>query len=836
MRNLAATLFTLCIFSLANAQTSSPALKTELSWQITNNNYQNTGATVGTFTLKNTGNTTYPAKGWKIYFTYPRSFTGSANNEVTVTHINGDLYSLTPTANFTEIEAGAQGTIQLTLNDKLLNVSDAPTGVYMANDGEQKGYLFKKYTIIPTLAQYEPKGVVTPEILYNQNKTIADITVQQLPKVFPTPINYQSSLDVFTLSKSTQITADPAFAKEVDYLNTQLNALLTKGSKGSKNELVFIKTDMPAEAYELSVTTNKIEIKAGSAAGAFYAIQSLFTSISPTSFAKPQATVLIPGMLVNDAPRFGYRAFMLDVARHFEPQKEVLKTLDLMALYKMNILHLHFSDDEGWRIEIPGLSELTTYGATRAHTLTEDKHLQPAYGSGPDSNTTGSGFYTRAQFIEILEYATARHIQVIPEIESPGHGRAAIKSMTVRYNKYMQQGNKVEAEKYLLYDLQDSSTYTSVQGYNDNVMNVALPSVYTFTNKVIDELQSMYKEAGAPLTTIHMGGDEVPGGVWAKSPVCIALMQHDSAIKNTNDLWYYYFGKMNAIVKQHGLFLSGWEEIAMRKTVLDGQNIYLPNPDFANQNFQADVWNNVIGSGSEDLAYRLANAGYKVVLSCVSHNYYDMAYNKSFDEPGYYWGGFTDVDKPFYFIPYDYFKNTKEDGGGNPVDKAIFAHKQRLTEYGKQNIVGIKGLLWGENVPDTARMEYLILPKILGTAERGWAKDPEWATETDSVKAALLYADAWNRFTNIVGKRELPRLSYYKGGYNYRIPKPGVVVENGFAKANIQLPGFIIRYSSDGKEPTVKSPAYTKPVAVKGTLMFKAFDIKGRSGNVATQP
>ncbi len=121
----------------------------------------------------------------------------------------------------------------------------------------------------------------------------------------------------------------------------------------------------------------------------------------------------------------------------------------------------------------------------------------------------------------------------------------------------------------------------------------------------------------------------------------------------------------------------------------------IPNPTMANMDIHLHVWNNMIGWGAEDLPYRLANAGYKVVLSCVSNQYFDLAYSKSQEEPGYYWGGFSDIDKSFYFIPDDYYKNSKEDRRGNPVPAAYFLGKDRLTDYGKSNIVGLQGLIWG---------------------------------------------------------------------------------------------------------------------------------------------
>jgi hexosaminidase len=273
--------------------------------------------------------------------------------------------------------------------------------------------------------------------------------------------------------------------------------------------------------------------------------------------------------------------------------------------------------------------------------------------------------------------------------------------------------------------------------------------------------------------------------------------------------------------------------MALRKTLVDGQNTYVPNPQFLGDKMQVDVWNNVLGDGQEDLAYKLANGGYKTVLTCVTNLYFDMANYKSYDEPGYYWGAFLGIDKFFSFIPYDYFKNADVDKNGRPINRNIFVGKQRLTDYGKTNIIGLQGALWAETVKTPERMDYMIFPKLIGLAERAWAKDPAWATERDTTKARELYNADWSKFLNILGKRELPRLAYYNGGYNFRIPKPGVILEDGKYKSNIQFPGMTIRYTTNGKEPDANSPVYEKPIPANGIIKFRAFDAKGRGGNVA---
>ena len=174
------------------------------------------------------------------------------------------------------------------------------------------------------------------------------------------------------------------------------------------------------EAYELVVDAKDgVRIRGGSPAGVFYGLQSLRCAAAgaPT----PAKGVALPALTIVDAPRFGYRGFMLDVARNFQPKASVLRTLDLLARYKLNVLHFHLTDDEGWRVEIPSLPELTSVGARRGHTLDSSRFLPPSYGSGPDVDRPyGSGFLSRADYAEILRYAAARHIEVVPEIEMPG--------------------------------------------------------------------------------------------------------------------------------------------------------------------------------------------------------------------------------------------------------------------------------------------------------------------------------------------------------------------------------------------------------------------------------
>jgi hexosaminidase len=835
--------FSTAIF--AQKSTLNKDYKLKIEWQPFQNNFEGMNQSLSVLTITNGSTEDLPAHGWTIYFNCTGLFLKPDSRGLTISYINGDLFKMESTDAFDGLPAGKSIKFQMVRPGPIDNISQQPMGFYLVWANEPSKaipvpaiYPDPDKSFIQSLSS-SPNSWMNPENVYTKNTIVKDLPTEQLSKIFPSPVNYKALAGEFAINGKTAIYSESSFLKEADYLSSELGKVLSAKPAvvslvPSGNSIVLQKNmQVSSDGYLLNVSSKGVVISASTPAGAFYGIQSLKTLIPPISWKVKQASVQIPAVEVIDAPRFAYRSFLIDIARNFQPKSEIIKILEVMSLYKLNALHLHFSDDEGWRVEIPSLPELTQVGSVRGHTVDNKNNIQPSFGSGGAVNTfPGSGHYSKKDFIEILKYAAERHISVIPEIESPGHARAAIKAMENRYDKLMKAGKVTEANRYRLAEPADSSKYRSVQGWSDNVINVALPSAYNFMEKVTDDLILMYKEANAPLTTIHFGGDEVPPGVWERSPAYLGLRKSNSSIKNTDDLWYYYFGKLNAMVRKKGLFVSGWEEAGMRKTMLDGKPHYIANPDFADDNFQLNVWNNVIGSGAEDLAYRLANAGYKVVLSPVSNQYFDLAYNNSYFEPGYKWGGLVDADKPFYFIPYDFLKNVKEDGQGNPIGKLDQTGKIRLTDYGKSNIVGIQGLLWSENNISTERLEYMMLPKLLGLAERAWAKDPEWATEIDKAKSDDLYKQSWIEFANTLGKRELPRLNFYNGGYLYRIPEPGLKSENGRITANIQYPGLEIRYTSDGTDPVASSKLYSIPISEKGIIRFAAFDASGRRGRI----
>jgi hexosaminidase len=779
----------------------------QLRWELTADSQ-------ATFTLTNRDTKPLPASGWAIYFSALHSAdSGSVGAGFAIQDVLGDLHRIVPGAGFAGLAPGATVKIPY-VTQPLRNRSFAPAGPYLVFDSAKDvGVPLSDYLAAPFERSHD---VVTPEAQFALDSAISDVPASELPPVFPTPLQVTKGTGELRLGAPPQITAGADLANEATFAADYLRPYFRAGRKGTvpppllRLEVGPVEGQSSPEAYELVIDpATGVRIVGVSSAGVFYGLQSLRTLLpAPT----PAAGLVLPALRVVDAPRFGYRGFMLDVARNFQAKPAVLRTLDLLARYKLNVFHMHLTDDEGWRVEIAGLPELTTVGARRGHTLDSKRFLQPAFGSGPRVDQPwGSGFFSHADYVEIVRYAAARHIEVIPEIEMPGHARAAIKAMDARADR-----------EYSLSDPEDRSVYTSVQGYPDNVINPALESTYRFIERVVGDLAAMHREAGAPLRHIHMGGDEVPGGVWVGSPAVQAYMQAHG-LTSVDDLWFVFYGRIEQILKAQGLVPSGWEEIAVRKTRRDGRRAIIVNPGFAERGWRAYVWNN--GRGAEDLAYRLANGGYDVVLSPVTNYYFDLAWNPNPEEMGLDWGGFIDLRKPFQFIPFDYYRNAGPD--------SLFVGKDRLTDYGRTHIVGLQGNLWSETLGGDGRLDYMMVPKLFGLAERAWAPQPDWARERDPARSASLYREAWSRLVNVVGQGELPRLDREVPGLGYRIPTPGLKVEGGMVRCSAELPGFTLRYTTDGSEPTVRSAVVRGPIPLRGTVRVAAFSTTGRKGHTA---
>ncbi|WLT33443.1 family 20 glycosylhydrolase [Geothrix sp. PMB-07] len=811
----------------APAPNASPSLA--VRWELLSNRDQGQEKVRMAFHLRNSGKEPWAMEGWSLYF----HFAMAAHKEplasgLRIEHVSGDLFRLRAQG-APALAPGQILRVEFTSDPWVIKQSDAPSGAFLVFDSAPaKGQpLALEITPLTSQALERPAGQRTPGISPEQRYAENARQGHQAPAdLLPTPVSLSLGQGTFKPAADFQVVAESSLAQEAqlaaDILQPRLGRRPVVAAQG--HGLVLALGAVPGqtspEAYQLSVREGGLRLTAPSPAGLFYGLQSL-QRLWPSKGS-------LRLLELTDAPRFAYRGFMLDVARNFQSKEAMLRVLDLMARLKLNTLHFHLTDDEGWRVEIPSLPELTQVGSQRGFgngTAT----LPPAWGSGPEAGKApGSGFYSRKDFIEILRYATARHIEVIPEIEMPGHARAAVQSMKERTRRLQAAGDP-GAAAFLLQDPGDQSKYTSVQLYSDNVMDPGMPSTFAFIERVVDEVQSQFKEAGAPLRTLHMGGDELPGGAWTGSPASLRRVA-EAKLKGPDDLWYDFYDRVQTLLQRRGIATAGWEEIALRRTTLDGQPHNIPNPDFATRNLRSYVWNNMIGWGAEDLAYRLANAGYPVVLCPVSNLYFDMAYDPDPREAGYYWGGFNDLDKPFRFIPLDYLRNTTEDRLGAPVDPKVFVGKDRLTAYGAECIAGIQGCLWSETLTSPERLDYQLVPKLFALAERAWAPNPAWATEPDAAKAEAQYQAAWGTFASTVGLKELPRLDAEGPTFRYHIPTPGLKVEQGLIYANLQVPGFTLRYTTDGSEPGPTSPVWSAPVSLHGTIRVAAFNAKGRRG------
>ncbi len=816
------------------------------------------------WTFKNNGKSPLPANGWAIYFCQ-LNLVGEPivdfNGPFELERLNGDFFRITPKKQFQPLAPGSEATFGYQGGEPVIKECVAPEGIYIVyqkGDGpEGKPQAITHVDIEPftrpeqlSRSSKDQTPVPTPGWQYEQNSALSLLPADKVSRITPTPIHFESGQGELTLSAKTKIVHGKGFKREAVYLAKKLQTVfgtapeVTAGIEGGADAIMLSVgrvnidgKDRPkgSEAYELSIDPKTgINIQGSDDAGAFYGIQSLLALLPPQAFAGNQSSVKVGAAKIIDAPRFKYRGQHLEVCHNFHTKQSVLRLLDLMAFYKLNRFHWHLSDDEGWRFEIPGLPELTQYHSRRGHTLTSGEWLHPSYGSGPNpAHNHGTGYYSRADMIEVLRRAHDLHILVIPEIDMPAHSRAAIYAMKARERRLETESKLDEAREYRLHDPDDKSKYNSAQGFQDNVICVAQESSYHFVEKIVQSLVDIYREADVPLIMFHIGGDEVPHGAWEGSPVCAKFLKEHPELKGARDLHHYFMTRCNEILKKHGLKAGVWQEAALEPTA-GGRGARLnPYADFAGGQVTPYVWNNL--SGSEDLCNRLANAGFPVVLSSVSNLYFDLAYNKDPKEPGLVWGGFVDARSPFELVPEDVFKSTRVDSLGRAYTAAELQRSRiSLTEEGLKNIIGIQGQIWNETIKGPKMLEYYTCPKIIGLAERAWASQPEWAKidEADARHKALDVA--WNEFANRLGQYELPRLDNLLGGRDYRLPPPGAVVKDGQLQANIEYPGLVVRYTTNGSEPTTESPLYEKPVSVTGAVKIRSFDSRGRGGRVVT--
>lgn len=794
-------------------------------------------------TLTNNCSRTIKNSGWKLYFNYIRLIYNKDEDESTFTNLglklkrySGSLYRLEPLGNWKNLEPGESITIEFKSSDWAILKADAPLGAHIQLDNENIAYGLN----------IEVGDFITPEQtkrFYGDNLPVetcinrftenresqVHLNLNLQSKIIPRPAKVTEGKGDIIFTNLKYIVADSGLIHEAEYLSCIFNNMLDVSTQKQKENSIFISIDKSNKtegSYKLTSSSkeNNIQLTAGEKSGIFYGLQTLKQIL----FISNQE--MINEFIIEDEPRFGFRGLMIDIARHFQSKNTLLKMIDLMAGFKLNKLHLHFCDDEGWRLELKSLPELTEYGSKRGFDPDEKEMLNIVFGTGTDRALSGdnilekdktidnfynfkglgSGYYSEEDFIEILKYADSKHIEIIPEIDVPGHCRAAIKSMEYRYQKSGDTSCR-------LIDTEDKSKYMSVQLYNDNVINPCLESTYNFLQEVVKGIGSMYKKAQVPLNMIHLGGDEVPAGVWEDSPCCNSFISKNN-LKNTKELKDYFFKRFISIIHDNtDATVSGWDDIVMD----NGK----PKENFVQTGFTSLSWSNIYGWGGEENAYKLANRGYNIVLSSATHLYFDLAYNKDPDEIGYYWAGFVDTKKSFYYRPYNLYESMLEDRMGNKIDQSSFKDMEKLNKEAEPRVLGLQGLLWGENSKSREILEYQAFPKLLGVAERAWNIN---MPEVENME------HEWSIFSYVLGHYTLLYLDNMS--VNYRIPLPGAVIQNGVLDMNLRYNGLILQYSIDAGKTWIMYNENSKP-KIEGPILVRAGNKSGtRFSRVATLP
>ena len=794
-----------------NTSTQSPV---SLQWEMGENQVE-PDYYESTFTLVNTS--TKPLEsGWEIYFTQlsPRGVKACEESPVTIEMVNPGYYKIAPADSWQPLAPGDSIAIPYLTGGTFIQTQFTPKSPFFVTADDKAMSIPFTIAPFPRESQWTIPGHKAPnypdgEVCYAQNEALQTDYQLQTYDLLPSLKEVTPREGVSVIAENISLSVEEGFAGEARLLVQELEKIGYHVTNNGQTVIALCHFPKNSQArndehYRLDVKDNYITISGGTPHAIFNGTQTLL------SLLKRQAIpARLENVAINDYPDLPYRGMMLDISRNYTRKADLFKLIDLLAAYKLNVFHFHFSDDEGWRLEIPGLEELTSIGSRRGFTRDESQCLYPNYYGGwnpADTTVTGNGYYTRQDFIDLLQYAAQRHITVIPEIESPGHARAAIVAMRARYNR-LKDSNPEQAREYLLSEEADTSKYVSAQAYTDNIMNVSLPSVYRFMEKVSDEIIAMYRDAGVPLAAIHIGGDEVPHGSWAGSPSCRRFME-ENGMTDLHQLSEYFLDKVSGMLADKGVKVSGWQEVALHHSPELNARVA---PRFDG----VYCWNTI--GGSDVVPYTVANEGYNVILCNVNNFYLDLAYNPHKDEPGLIWGGYVDQFASFNMLPFNIYGSAREnrDGVSNNL-KTATRGKVALTAQGRTHIKGIQAQLFAETLGSFDMVQYYTFPKIFGLVERGWNTFPEWSpTPTDDKQA--LYEKARAIYNAKIAGIEMPRLA--DEGVNFRLPQPGIRIVEGKLYANSPIPQAEIRYTTDGSEPTAESPRWEAPVDCQASVV-----------------
>lgn len=745
------------------------------------------------------------------------------SDAISLEHINGDLHRLTFNKDLTLKESDAGDALSVTLSAPFWHASrsDVMPNYYLTYaeldpvivasttrvQEAGSGLLVNKHTTgWDDSSQYkrvpsDNMPLMDSAYFFNNDKPFTPATDKALLRVIP-QVSARKDSNERVVVKG--ITLDFEFDKEQsankelalrEELKKQLEPAISQVTHfglqvedtGIPVSVSLNANDFTQGEYVLEVTKEKVSIKAKDVIAANYALLTLaqlFDSENNT----------LPVTSIHDAPRFDFRGMHLDIARHFPGKATIESVIRQMFTYKLNKLHLHLSDDEGWRLQIDTLPELTDIGAYRCHDLSESTCLLPQLGSGPFKTATGNGFLSKQDYIDIVKMAHARGIEVIPSLDMPGHARAAIVSMNARYQRLMQEGKPLEAQQYLLVDKQDTTQYESVQFYGDNTINPCLDSTYTFIDTVMTSVKQLHQQAGVPLRQFHVGADET-AGAWINSPVC-----HAKGV-NVDNILPDFVTQVQRIALKHNLNIGGWSD-GMEKAAntLDNEHAY------------TNVWH-LLAAGGENTVSHFAKANIPVVLSFPDVLYFDFPYSSNPYEPGYYWGSrATSTEKVFSLMPAHLALHSRE-----WTDRMGNSYTSNDT-VDASSVVGIQGQLWSEVTINQDAVEYMVFPRLLALAERAWhyadwQKDASTLSSENQLKAVR--NNDWQGFNSALLSQHAPVL--VKQGVNVRVPQPAAIVKDGKLVIKPQA-GLVMEYLSADQQWI----EYTQPVAINGVVNVRA--------------
>ena len=491
--------------------------------------------------------------------------------------------------------------------------------------------------------------------------------------IIPEPVATVEKSGNFTLPKSVNILRPAGSENDitVNFLKEKLSKatgsrVTVKSSGKSDIQLVLNAIADPMignEGYILSVRPKKITIRANKPAGLFYGAQSLI-QLFPPQIESPTKVInvawKIPAVEIGDYPRVGWRGLMLDVARHFFTVDEVKQYIDAMVRYKYNMLHWHLTDDEGWRIEIKSLPKLTETGAWRVEKVGNFGEFSPAL---PDEPKTYGGFYTQDQIRDIVNYAAERFVQVIPEIDVPGHSLAAVVA-------YPELSCTEGADKYTLRagePFMDWSQGAPPIALIDNTLCPANEKVYEFMDKVMTEVAQLF-----PYPYIHVGGDEAPHNFWQKNPQVQELMKREG-LTTIPQVQSYFEKRLEKIIQSRGKKMMGWDEI------LEGGI----TPTTALMSWRGTKY-----------GIEASRSGHYVVMSPTTYAYIDYMQGDISTEPPVY--SSLRLNKAYQFDPVP-------------------------PEADARYILGGQANLWTEQVYNIRQVEYMTWPRGFAIAESVWS-------------------------------------------------------------------------------------------------------------------